>query len=175
MKKRTKAKLFALTAALLYGIQVPFSKLLEEKLDTLFLAAFLYLGAGIGMLAVRAVELLAAPQKKEAPLGRKDLPFVILMILLDIAAPILLLTGLRLSSAGTVSLLGNFEIAATAGAWGRAHQCVLRGRPFRRRCFVMACLKGKNNMDISHGAASYGRRNGMRHFRKTQSHACSPV
>jgi len=114
LKKRTKAILFALTAALLYGIQVPFSKLLEEKLDTLFLAAFLYLGAGIGMLAVRAVELVAAPQKKEAPLGRKDLPFVILMILLDIAAPILLLTGLRLSSAGTVSLLGNFEIAATA-------------------------------------------------------------
>ena len=99
---------------MLYGIQVPFSKLLEAKLDTLYLAAFLYMGAGIGMLAVRAVELRAAPQKKEAPLGRKDLPFVILMILLDIAAPILLLTGLRLSSAGTVSLLGNFEIAATA-------------------------------------------------------------
>ena len=114
MNKRTKAILFALTAALLYGIQVPFSKLLEEKLDTLFLAAFLYLGAGIGMMAVRAVELLAAPRKKDAPLGKKDIPFVVLMILLDIAAPILLLMGLRLSSAGTVSLLGNFEIAATA-------------------------------------------------------------
>jgi len=114
LNKRTKAILFALTAALLYGIQVPFSKLLEEKLDTLFLAAFLYLGAGIGMMAVRAVELLAAPRKKDAPLGKKDIPFVVLMILLDIAAPILLLMGLRLSSAGTVSLLGNFEIAATA-------------------------------------------------------------
>lgn len=114
MNKRTKAIISALTAALLYGIQVPFSKLLEEKLDTLYLAAFLYLGAGIGMMAVRAVELRASPQRKEASLGRKDLPFVILMILLDIAAPILLLMGLRLSSAGTVSLLGNFEIAATA-------------------------------------------------------------
>lgn len=114
MNKRTKAILFALTAALLYGIQVPFSKLLEEKLDTLFLAAFLYLGAGIGMMAVRAVELLAAPRRKDAPLGKKDIPFAVLMILLDIAAPILLLMGLRLSSAGTVSLLGNFEIAATA-------------------------------------------------------------
>ena len=104
---------------MLYGIQVPFSKLLEEKLDTLYLAAFLYLGAGIGMLAVRTVEVRmeevrAAPQRKEATLGRKDVPFVILMILLDIAAPILLLSGLRLSSAGTVALLGNFEIAATA-------------------------------------------------------------
>lgn len=113
MKKRTKAILFALTAALLYGIQVPFSKLLEEKMDTLFLAAFLYLGAGIGMLALHSAELIMAPRRKEAPLGKKDLPFIILMILLDIAAPILLLMGLRLSSAGTVSLLGNFEIAAT--------------------------------------------------------------
>jgi len=114
LNKKTKAILFALTAALLYGIQVPFSKLLEAKLDSLFLAAFLYLGAGLGMLAVRVIELRAAPQKKEAPLGRTDLPYIVLMILLDIAAPILLLMGLRLSSAGTVSLLGNFEIAATA-------------------------------------------------------------
>ena len=114
MNKRTKAILYALTAALLYGIQVPFSKLLEAKLDTLFLAAFLYLGAGVGMLAVHAVELRAAPVRKEAPLGKKDIPYAVLMILLDIAAPILLLTGLRLSSAGAASLLGNFEIAATA-------------------------------------------------------------
>ena len=35
------------------------------------------------------------------------------MILLDIAAPIALLYGLRLTNAGTAALLGNFEIVAT--------------------------------------------------------------
>jgi len=114
MNRRSKAVVYALLAAVLYGIQVPFSKMLEGKLETLFLAALLYLGAGFGMMAVWAVELRTAPRKSEASLAGKDIPFVILMILLDIAAPILLLTGLRLSSAGTVSLMGNFEIAATA-------------------------------------------------------------
>lgn len=114
MKRRSKAVVYALLAAVLYGIQIPFSKMLEGKLETLFLAALLYLGAGFGMMAVWAVELRTAPRKSEASLAGKDIPFVVLMILLDIAAPILLLSGLRLSSAGTVSLLGNFEIAATA-------------------------------------------------------------
>ncbi len=114
MNRKNIAAAYALLAAVLYGIQVPFSKLLESGIDSLFLAALLYLGAGIGMIAVRAVELRAAPIKREAPLEKKDLPYVMMMILLDIAAPILLLAGLKLSSAGTVSLLGNFEIAATA-------------------------------------------------------------
>jgi len=114
LNTKKKAIIYALLAAALYGIQVPFSKILEGKLDTFFLAALLYLGAGVGMMAVRAVELRTGPARSEAPLEKKDFPYVVLMILLDIAAPILLLMGLRLSSAGSVSLLGNFEIAATA-------------------------------------------------------------
>lgn len=114
MNSKKSAVVFALLAAVLYGIQIPFSKLLESRLDSFFLAALLYLGAGFGMLAVRAAEQHKAHRRSEAPLEKKDLPYIILMILLDVAAPVLLLTGLRLSSAGTVSLLSNFEITATA-------------------------------------------------------------
>jgi drug/metabolite transporter (DMT)-like permease len=50
----------------------------------------------------------------EAKLAKSDTAYVLLMIVLDIAAPILLLLGLKLTNAATVSLLGNFEIVATA-------------------------------------------------------------
>ncbi len=53
-------------------------------------------------------------EQKEAPLSRKDLPFVIGMIRLDIAAPILLMLGLSLTTAANASLLNNFEIVTTA-------------------------------------------------------------
>ena len=47
-------------------------------------------------------------------LSKNDLPYIIGMIVLDIAAPILLMSGLMLSSPASVSLLNNFEIVATA-------------------------------------------------------------
>jgi len=114
LKRKSRAVLFALSAALLFGVQAPFAKLLVDKLDELFFAALLYLGAGLGMMLVKAVEMRVIPKRRERSLEKKDLPFVIMMIVLDIAAPILLLIGLKMSSAGTASLLGNFEIVATS-------------------------------------------------------------
>ena len=45
---------------------------------------------------------------------RKDYIYIFLMVILDIAAPILLMYGLKYSSAANVSLLNNFEIVMTA-------------------------------------------------------------
>ena len=50
----------------------------------------------------------------EKKLTRKDLPYTIGMILLDIAAPILLMLGLKSATSANASLLGNFEIVATS-------------------------------------------------------------
>ena len=47
------------------------------------------------------------------PLTRKELPYTIAMVVLDIAAPILLMLGIRATSSANVSLLNNFEIVAT--------------------------------------------------------------
>ena len=96
MNKKSLAAAYALLAAVLYGIQVPFSKILMNGLDPLFLAALLYLGAGTGMLAVRTAEYFVLPRRREAVLEKKDFPYVLLMVILDIAAPVLLLTGLRM-------------------------------------------------------------------------------
>lgn len=111
--KTGSAILYAILAALFYGVSSPISKLLLVKISPTFLAALLYLGAGLGMATLNLVR--RAPAKRsEAPLTRKDLPYVIAMILLDIAAPILLMFGLTRTTPANVSLLNNFEIVATA-------------------------------------------------------------
>ncbi|WP_461752499.1 DMT family transporter [Methanocorpusculum sp.] len=105
---------FAILAAVLYGISAPVSKILLETTSPELMAALLYLGAGIGMFAVNLVTQRKNRERKEAPLTRKDLPFVIGMIVLDIAAPILLMLGLSMTTAANASLLNNFEIVTTA-------------------------------------------------------------
>ena len=115
MKNKSKtAAAFAILAAALYAVNIPFSKLLLGSVGSTMLAALLYLGAGLGLGAVSLAERLGGRKRPEKPLTKKELPYTIGMILLDTAAPILLLLGLGSSSAESVSLLGNFEIVATS-------------------------------------------------------------
>ncbi len=106
--------IYALLAALLFGINAPFSKLLVERLNPLFLAALLYLGAGIGMLVVDMIKGIGGKNRREARLTKKERPFILLMIGLDIAAPIFLMIGISMTNSSTAALLGNFEIVATS-------------------------------------------------------------
>ena len=48
MKTKNAATLLAILAAALYAINIPFSKLLLDQVDPTMMAAFLYLGAGVG-------------------------------------------------------------------------------------------------------------------------------
>ena len=110
-KKSIKAILYAFMAAVFYAINVPFSKLLLGHMEPTLMAGFLYLGAGIG---IGAMSLLRRKDTKQAEsLTKKDLPYVIGMIVLDIAAPIFLMFGITGSTSSSASLLGNFEIVAT--------------------------------------------------------------
>lgn len=99
-----------MSAALFYGINVPFSKILLKNINPVFMAALLYLGAGLGMGIIYAFHDEAANNK----LTRKDLPYIIGMILLDSLAPIFLMAGIKLGTSSGAALIGNFEIAATA-------------------------------------------------------------
>jgi len=111
---RNKSFLFALLAAALYAISTPASKILLQEISPVMLAALLYLGAGIGMLAVGGLRKKRRSPEREARLGKRDSPFIAGMIVLDIAAPVFLMTGLSMTTAGNASLLNNFEIAATS-------------------------------------------------------------
>ena len=105
---------FALLAAALYAINSPFSKLLLSYMPPTLMAGFLYLGAGLGMGVVALFRRTGQNGGRETHLTKKDLPFTLAMILLDIAAPILLLMGLNATTAANASLLNNFEIVTTA-------------------------------------------------------------
>lgn len=108
-----RPKVFALLAALLYGISSPASKLLLAEIPPALMAALLYLGAGIGMLGVNLCQLLMKKEKLEAKITAKELPYIIGMVALDIIAPILLMFGLIMTTSSNASLLNNFEIVAT--------------------------------------------------------------
>jgi len=112
--KKQFAVFSALLAAALYALNAPLSKLLLQNVAPSMMAAFLYLGAGAGMLAMGLARRATGHASAEQKLGRRDLPYVIGMIVLDVAAPILLMLGVRQTSAENASLLNNFEIVATS-------------------------------------------------------------
>ncbi|MDO4531434.1 MAG: DMT family transporter [Bacillota bacterium] len=103
---------FAIGAAALYAISAPVSKLLLQEIPATMMAAFLYLGAGLGVAVLRIFQKHSKSQERS--LTKKELPYTIGMVLLDIAAPIFLMAGLTMTSAANASLLNNFEIVATS-------------------------------------------------------------
>ena len=113
MKTKT-ALLSAILAAALYALNAPVSKLLPESVPPSMMAALLYLGAGLGMLAMGIVRRVAGRPSGEQCLTRKDLPYTIGMIVLDILAPIFLMIGISRTTAANASLLNKFEIVATS-------------------------------------------------------------
>lgn len=108
------ATVYAILAAALYAINVPVSKLLLSRVDPTVMASFLYLGAGIGLLLYGLIEKVTGGKTKREPLTRKELPYTVAMVVLDIAAPILLMLGITRTNSANVSLLNNFEIVATS-------------------------------------------------------------
>lgn len=104
----------ALLAAALYAINSPLSKLLLDYLPPTLMAGFLYIGAGVCMLALALLRKVRKTERTETKLTKRELPYIVAMILLDIAAPVCLLLGLKSTTAANASLLNNFEIVATA-------------------------------------------------------------
>ena len=108
MMDKARSVFYALLAAAFYAVNVPLSKMLLEHVGPAAMAALLYLGAGVGV----GIMSLGIRQKGEK-LSGKDVPFVIGMVVLDVAAPIFLMLGISYGSSANASLLGNFEIVAT--------------------------------------------------------------
>ena len=111
MKTKTIATFFAILAAALYAINIPLSKILLQHVSPTMMAAFLYLGAGIGLFIYGKI---TKKREHSESLTKAELPYTIGMILLDIAAPILLMLGLGSTNSANASLLNNFEIVATS-------------------------------------------------------------
>ncbi len=108
------AILLAILAAVLYAISTPVSKVMLQVVPPTMVAAFLYLGAGIGVGTMMIVRRERKRSSTEERLHRRDIPYTAAMVVLDIVAPILMMYGLKTCSAANTSLLNNFEIVATA-------------------------------------------------------------
>ncbi len=106
----------AVLAAVLFGISTPLAKVLLGNTEPVTLAAFLYLGSGIGLALFEAFKQVGKkPVKSEAPLTGKDIPWLIGAIAFGgILAPIISMVSLNRTPASTASLLLNFEGVATA-------------------------------------------------------------
>lgn len=110
--KKIEAIISALLAAVLFAISTPLSKKLMENIPPTFMAAFLYLGAGVGVGIMYIFNY--KKEDKSLRLDKSDFKYTIAMIGLDILAPLLLMIGIKLGSASNASLLENFEIVATS-------------------------------------------------------------
>lgn len=100
----------ALASAALFGVSTPLAKLLLGAVPPFLLAGLLYLGSGLGLLAVRSVLARAPERLKEAPLDAAGRAYLAAAILAGgVVAPVLLLWGLARTPAATASLLLTLE------------------------------------------------------------------
>jgi drug/metabolite transporter (DMT)-like permease len=98
-----RGALVAFSSAVLYGLTTPFTALLALRLGTFALAAALYLGAGVLALVRRGT------------IARGEWPWLLASALTGgVAAPALLVAGLRHTDPATASLLLATQAVATA-------------------------------------------------------------
>ena len=112
--RKIKAVIFAILAAILYSLMTPLAKLMQVSVAPVAQAGLLYLGAGTGMSVIYIIQQRTGVKQLRQSIGKEDLKYVVAMVVLDMLAPVFLLTGLSMSVPENVSLLNNFEIVATA-------------------------------------------------------------
>jgi drug/metabolite transporter (DMT)-like permease len=127
----------ALAAAVLFGLSTPLAKALLVDVTPQVLAGLLYLGSGVGLTLFWMLQRTRTGARREAPLVRRDLPWLAGAIMAGgIAAPLLLMAGLARTPASTASLLLNVEGVFTALiAW-----VVFRENVDRRIALGMAAI-----------------------------------
>jgi len=112
--------LLALASAALFGASTPLAKrLLGDGVDPGLLAGLLYLGSGLGLGVLTLAQRLSGAPHAEAPLTRRDLPWLALTVASGgVVGPLLLMIGLARTPASSAALLLNVEGLATMGiAW----------------------------------------------------------
>lgn len=109
MKKT--AIIAGLLSGFLFGIATPFSKLLLTNLNSFQLAGLLYIGAGIAMIP----SIMKTGSQIKLLFNKTNLIRTLGIILFGgLLGPLLLLIGLRVADAASVSIWLNMELVATA-------------------------------------------------------------
>ncbi|MDE3037150.1 MAG: DMT family transporter [Pseudomonadota bacterium] len=110
-----KGIIFAILAAVLFGVSTPFAKLLLGEIPPVMLAGLLYGGSGVGLCAWMLFRKITRSQEAIAHLTHHDAPWLVGAVAAGgIAAPVLLMFGITLIPASSASLLLNLEGVFTA-------------------------------------------------------------
>src|SRR3989454_3323419 len=111
--------ILALIAALLFGLSTPAAKILLDTTDPWLLAGLFYLGSGLGLGGLRVILLLIGRAPRDAPLRRRDVPWLTGAILTGgIVGPVFFMFGLAGGSASQAALLLKLEGGFNAAlAW----------------------------------------------------------
>jgi drug/metabolite transporter (DMT)-like permease len=122
----------ALGAALLFGAGTPLAKVLLATTDPWLLAAFLYLGSGLGLWLTRRLRGAEPVRPMRSEWGW----LAAATLAGGVVGPVLLMTGLTAMPAASASLLLNAEGVLTALlAW-----CVFKENVDRRIALGMGCI-----------------------------------
>ncbi len=106
--------MYAIGAALLFGMGTPLAKLLLADVSPLMLAALLYLGSGVGLALVRALEWVVGRERTVLPHGTQWFWLGGAVLAGGVVGPVLLMLGLQNFPAADASLLLNSEGVLTA-------------------------------------------------------------
>lgn len=118
--QQSRAVMMAIGSAVLFGASTPLAKLLlGTGMNPWLLAGLLYLGSGLGLAMLHLAGRARGGPAAEAPLERRDLPWLALVVLAGgVIGPVLLMLGLARTPASSAALLLNLEGLATMGiAW----------------------------------------------------------
>ena len=122
MQQQRRGLIRGLLAAVGFGLSAPLISTVSTTGSPLSLAGLLYGGSALALLGARS---LLGNSTQESAVHRQDLgPLALLTLIGGIAAPLCLIGGLRLLSAGSASLLLNLEAILTmaiAVLVGREH------------------------------------------------------
>ncbi len=106
---------YAFGAALLFGASIPGAKMLLAGVHPVLMAGLLYLGSGVVLGLWSLLRVVAGTPRAEAGLSRRDVPWLVAIVLIGGAlGPVLLMWGLARTPASTSALLLNLEGALTA-------------------------------------------------------------
>ncbi len=113
---RFSGAVLGLASAALFGVSTPLAKQLLGAVDPWLLAGLLYLGAGLGLSAIRVLQRGA---RTEAPLRVAELPWLAGAVVAGgLVGPVLLMIGLAATPSSSAALLLNLEgLATMAIAW----------------------------------------------------------
>lgn len=107
--------LLVLIAGTLFGLCVPFSKVLIGDIEPIMMAGLLYAGAAVGTGTWFLLRKAAGSAPERISMERSDLLYLMGSTLFGaIAAPILLMVGLKWTAGSDASLLLNLEGVMTA-------------------------------------------------------------